>query len=310
MAATANFVAYEVIFVAYINCSLTGDIDMVASAPSLVSLSIGSDSSVMKRFETELYHKATHSTYIAPAVAKLLVAFGLDIFNQFLPNVPTDGKTKFSIFDTTFVISQDLKSFDFNRGTQSALGVIHQRIGLIYQFVNSSIDVFQNFASVFWSAVLLDLGVTTGVNILTDIELFRQVIRSNIPVDQDFSYDWITGPAADFVLSNVTRFGLPLNSTQSTWFNARYLCPQIKWKAPASLAVDVLVATTSLFMVFWQVLHLALRYVASRSSEHANHCTCPRCEGHSSGGSSGAFQTKELPFSYLEHRYAPVAQQG
>ncbi|KAG8726971.1 hypothetical protein FRC12_022903, partial [Ceratobasidium sp. 428] len=81
MAATANFVAYEVMFVAYINCSLTGDIDMVASAPSLVSLSIGSDSSVMKRFETELYHKATHSTYIAPAVAKLLVAFGLDIFN-------------------------------------------------------------------------------------------------------------------------------------------------------------------------------------------------------------------------------------
>jgi hypothetical protein len=63
---------------------------MIATAPSLVTLRTDDDTGIMKRFELELTYKETRSTYIAPAITKLLAAFEADLINQFLPNVPTN----------------------------------------------------------------------------------------------------------------------------------------------------------------------------------------------------------------------------
>lgn len=95
----------------------------------------------------------------------------------------------------------------------------------------------------------------------------RQIIHLNLDVPQGITYSWINGTAADFVMSNLTVLSLPFNQTQPVPFNARYLCHNLWWKTPTSLVVDVLVATVSLFMVYWGLLQLALKYLAARSSE-------------------------------------------
>jgi hypothetical protein len=131
---------------------------------------------------------------------------------------------------------------------------------------NTNIGVFENFALVLWSAVLSDLGVTSQPNILTDPELMRKVIHLGLDVPQGIELSWINGTAADFVLSNMTEFKLPFNNTQAASFNARYLYRKMWWKTPTNLAVDVIVATVSFFLLFWAVLQLALRYLAVKSS--------------------------------------------
>lgn len=130
----------------------------------------------------------------------------------------------------------------------------------------TSIGVFENFVQALWSSVLSDLGVTSPLNILVNRTLITQVIHPNLDVPKGITLTWINGTAADYVLANMEKFNLPFEPLSSVPFNARYLCHTMWWKPPTSLAVDVLVATTSLFMVFWAALQLALRYFATNAS--------------------------------------------
>ncbi|KAG8765994.1 hypothetical protein FRC12_007147 [Ceratobasidium sp. 428] len=225
----------------------------------------------MRRYEQDLNHPQTQSTYLAPAVAKLLAAFGLDFMNQFLPlEIPSVnlGPSRLSTVYSGFVIDSDAR-FSYYGATWSGYGVLsNDGRSLLDGFSNKSISVFENFALVFRSAVLADLGVTSGLNPLTNDTLLRQVIHQNLLVPPGISYSWINGTAADFILSNPTDFNLPFTDIRSTSFNARYSCRNMWWKTPTSLVVDVLVATMSFFTVFWAGLGTTLQYFAVKSSKH------------------------------------------
>ncbi|KAG9098099.1 hypothetical protein FS749_004683 [Ceratobasidium sp. UAMH 11750] len=278
MGVFVNFITVDALFEANINCTLAGNLEMIATAPSLVTLRADSSSSIMERFEQELTHKQTQSTYLAPAIARLLAALGTDFMNQFLPNIPTIDSTTVRTVYSGFEIYSDMKFF-YHPGTWSFFGAVSQGAILPKVFNNLSMSVFENFASVFWSAVLVDLGVTSRPNILTNADLFRQVIHSDLPDIKGISLSWVNGTAANFILNNPTEFDLPFTNIQSTSFNARYMCRYLSWKTPVSLVVDVLVATVSFFMLFWAAFKIALQYFAVESSTQGNHCTCPNCEG-------------------------------
>ncbi|QRW02480.1 hypothetical protein RhiLY_01478 [Ceratobasidium sp. AG-Ba] len=264
----ANFISMDAEFEAAVNCSLSGAIEMIATASSLVTLRTDTDSSIMARFEDELLRPKTSATYIAPSNSVLLAAFGLDFINQFLVNVPTTSSgTAFSTVYSSLFINSDMKISHFG-GTWSTPGNLLEGPALSKFFSNDSMAVYENYVNVFWSAVLSDIGVSARPNILTDITLFNQTIKSGIRVPQGITFSWINGTAADWVLSHSQKFGLPYNQVSPTFFNARYLCQNITWKTPTSLVVDVLVATTSFFMLFWGALHVVLRYFATSSSLH------------------------------------------
>ncbi|KAG8711438.1 hypothetical protein FRC09_020593 [Ceratobasidium sp. 395] len=265
-----NFVTVDALFQARINCTLDGNVEMMITAPSLVTLRTDTESSIMRRYEQDLNHPQTQSTYLAPAIAKLLAAFGLDFMNQFLPEIPASvlGPRPLNTVYSGFVISSEAK-FGYYGATWSGYGVLSNGGGSLQNgFSNKSISVFENFALVFRSAVLADLGVTSGLNPLTNGTLLRQLIHQNLLVPPGISYSWINGTAADFVLSNPTDFQLPFADIHSTSFNARYNCRNMWWKTPTSLVVDVLVATMSFFTVFWAGLGTSLQYFAVKSSKH------------------------------------------
>ncbi|KAG9080269.1 hypothetical protein FRC06_006851, partial [Ceratobasidium sp. 370] len=222
--AFVNFATVDALFEANINCTLAGNIEMIATAPSLITLRPDSSSSIMERFEQELTHKQTQSTYLAPAITKLLAALGTDFINQFLPNIPILKSAAVGTVYSGFGMGSDMR-FAYFSGTWSFTGTVIQGPSLPQVFSNVSMAVFENFASVFWSAVLLDLGVASKPNILTDANLFRQVIHSNLPDIGGIKLSWVNGTAADFILNNPTAFNIPFASDiQSTSFNARYMC--------------------------------------------------------------------------------------
>lgn len=72
----------------------------------------------------------------------------------------------------------------------------------------------------------------------------------------------------DKVLANMSDHGLPFKLPQPVPFNAGYMCHRMGWKTPTNFAVDVLVATVSLFMAYWTLLNFVLRCLAVRSSPH------------------------------------------
>ncbi|KAG8693589.1 hypothetical protein FRC09_010410 [Ceratobasidium sp. 395] len=121
-----NFVTVDALFQAKINCTLDGNVEMMVTAPSLVTLRTDTESSIMRRYEQDLNHPQTQSTYLAPAVAKLLAAFGLDFMNQFLPlEIPSVnlGPSRLSTVYSGFVIDSDAR-FSYYGATWSGYGVL------------------------------------------------------------------------------------------------------------------------------------------------------------------------------------------
>ncbi|KAF8607166.1 hypothetical protein BDV93DRAFT_505405 [Ceratobasidium sp. AG-I] len=103
------------------------------------------------------------------------------------------------------------------------------------------------------------------------INNFALFLRSSFPPEL------FEGLEVNNIFDNLSVYNLPFGEPQPVPFSARYLCHRMWWKTPTNLAVDVLVATTSLFMAYWGVLNFSLRYIAKRSSPHRNHCVCPNC---------------------------------
>ncbi|KAG8777048.1 hypothetical protein FRC12_000563 [Ceratobasidium sp. 428] len=317
---------------------------MIATALSTVTLRTDTDSSIMRRYDLQLIRSQTRATYLAAASSKLLAAFGMDFINQFLPRIPTIPKFTpgLSTVFSEFEILPDL-SFRYLDGTWSGTGGVAQgpRLGeylgkplgdkpasgseSIYS--DLSMAVFENYAYVFWSTILSDLGVSSKPNILTNVDLFRQTIHSNLSPPRGISVTWINGTAVDYILSDTTSFHLPFNDVRPTLFNARYICRKVAWKEPGSLVGDVLVATISFFMAFWSGLHITLRYFAVGSSAHStlfvfvyfevqaahestegNYCTCPTCEGQAEDKASDMISLNELNFPDAESHYEPLVQ--
>ncbi|KAG9076633.1 hypothetical protein FS749_011559 [Ceratobasidium sp. UAMH 11750] len=51
-------------------------------------------------------------------------------------------------------------------------------------------------------------------------------------------------------------------------------------KPPATLVVDVIVATISMFMVAWGIAQIGLMYFAKEHSTNGNYCACPTCDSY------------------------------
>ncbi|KAG8696762.1 hypothetical protein FRC09_008277 [Ceratobasidium sp. 395] len=154
---------------------------MMATALSSVTLRTDTDSSIMRRYDLQLIRSQTRATYLAAASSKLLAAFGIDFINQFLPRIPTipNFTPGLSTVFSEFEILPDL-SFRYLDGTWSGTGGVVQGPRLWEYFSDLSMAVFENYAYVFWSTVLSDLGVSSKPNILTDVDLFHQIIHSNL----------------------------------------------------------------------------------------------------------------------------------
>ncbi|KAG8721354.1 hypothetical protein FRC09_008016 [Ceratobasidium sp. 395] len=288
----------------------------MATALSTVTLRTDTDSSIMRRYDLQLIRSQTRATYLAAASSKLLTAFGIDFINQFLPRIPTipNFTPGLSTVFSEFEILPDL-SFRYLDGTWSGIGGVVQGPRLGEYFSDLSMAVFENYAYVFWSTVLSDLGVSSKPNILTDDDLFRQTIHSNLSLPRGISVAWINGTAVDYVLGETVSFHLPFNDVRPTLFNARYICRKVVWKEPGSLVGDVLVATISFFMAFWSGLHITLRYFAVGSSAHSrsysteeNYCTCPTCEGQAEDKASDMISLNELSSPDAESHYEPLVQ--
>ncbi|KAG9109785.1 hypothetical protein FRC07_008261, partial [Ceratobasidium sp. 392] len=106
-----------------INCTLPGNVDMMATALSTVTLCTDTDSSIMRRFDIQLIRAQTRATYLAGASAKLLTAFGTDFINQFLariPTIPTFPSSLTTVYSELEMLSD--MSFRYLDGTWSAIG--------------------------------------------------------------------------------------------------------------------------------------------------------------------------------------------
>ncbi|QRV88342.1 hypothetical protein RhiJN_16360 [Ceratobasidium sp. AG-Ba] len=246
---------------ANINCTLNGGVEMLVTAPSLVTMRAASEASIQKQFDFELKGKKT--TYMGPAIARMLVAFGLDFINGFFQGLVGQG---ILTFYSQFTI-KPTGDFDYYPGTITKSTSVNQnpRLPEIFENYTDSVAVFDNFATALWSAMLSDLGMASPPNAFVHTDLFQQMIHSNFSdPPSGISYSWINGTAANYVLSNMTGMQLPFD-VQPTSFNAKYLCHKITWKPITSLIIDVLVATSSFFLLVWGLLNTILAYFASKS---------------------------------------------
>ncbi|KAG8735921.1 hypothetical protein FRC10_010009 [Ceratobasidium sp. 414] len=195
--------------------------------------------------------------------------FGTDFIDYLLPEVPTLASLNSSVNTvySSFEIDPEMK-LNYTGALWTSIGFTDSEPTLPNAFSDLSISVFENFALILWSAILLDFGVASGSNILTDINLFEKVIHSGLWVS---SAAWSSASgssrqvyrfAPDIILKNPAKFNLPFTSIQPTSFNARYVCRNLSWKNPTNLVVDVLVATVTFFTTFWAALMFCLSYVA------------------------------------------------
>lgn len=86
--------------------------------------------SIAGRYESELLRKGTRSTYMAPAISRLLMAFGVDFLNQFMPEIPGQlGNRSITTVYSSFEIRNDHKLF-YHGGTWSTEGAVTQNPSL------------------------------------------------------------------------------------------------------------------------------------------------------------------------------------
>ncbi|KAG9122745.1 hypothetical protein FRC07_000742 [Ceratobasidium sp. 392] len=159
----------------------------------------------------------------------------------------------------------------------------------------------QNFAIGLHSAILLDLGSTVNLaagrpdtNILTNITALQTRIQTSDLLSLFMTNTTgaangvnMTIPAAPFLLSHTDDFRLPIagrklndNGAGASTLVQRYLCHSMVLKPPATLVVDVIVATVSMFMVAWGIAQIGLMYFAKEHSENGNYCACPTCDSY------------------------------
>ncbi|KAG8706714.1 hypothetical protein FRC08_000900 [Ceratobasidium sp. 394] len=159
----------------------------------------------------------------------------------------------------------------------------------------------QNYAIAFHSAILVDVASTVDqaaglpdTNILTNTTALQTRIQTvylsrtyMTPIDGKANGLNISVPAAPYLLSHYREFKLPIAARKlkdegvgAARLVQRYLCHSMVLKSPATLVVDVIVATTSMFMIAWPLSQLVLMYFAKNHSTSGNYCVCPTCDAH------------------------------
>ncbi|KAG9127741.1 hypothetical protein FRC07_010193 [Ceratobasidium sp. 392] len=155
----------------------------------------------------------------------------MDFMNQFLPDIPKVNKnivmnTSMTTVYAPLTIHDNMRFYHLN-GTFSGHEYLQQQPGVRDVFGQDSLFVYENFAYVFWSGVLSDLGMSDRTNLLVSADLFDRFIQRNVSVPRGLTLPWLNGPGSAAVLSNKTEFGLPFKRPDPTFFNAQYLCHSI-----------------------------------------------------------------------------------
>ncbi|KAB5591221.1 hypothetical protein CTheo_5338 [Ceratobasidium theobromae] len=155
----------------------------------------------------------------------------------------------------------------------------------------------QNYAIGFHSAILVDVGsivsLVTGqpdTNIFTNMTALHERIRIDdmvstmmTPMSGSANGINITTPATPYVLNHTSEFRLPIAARRLMSYGdsagnnkdpgpatlvQRYLCYSLVLKSPTTLVVDIMVATASMFMTAWGILHVVLTCIAREWAEN------------------------------------------
>ncbi|QRV98479.1 hypothetical protein RhiJN_26498 [Ceratobasidium sp. AG-Ba] len=175
--------------------------------------------------------------------------------------------------------------------------------GALSDLLPPSRRALQNYAIALRDAILVDVGSTvyTGPgradnNILTNITALQTRIQTSDLLSTYMSATngsanglKFTIPVAPFLLSHTTDFRLPIaarklgDDANAARLVQRYLCHSMVLKPPATLVVDVIVATISMFMVAWGIAQIGLMYFAKEHTTNGNYCACPTCDSYAHG---------------------------
>ncbi|KAF8607164.1 hypothetical protein BDV93DRAFT_505403 [Ceratobasidium sp. AG-I] len=263
MTALVDYSILEVVYTIISNCTIAGNIQLTMSTTTPIitgAFTLESDR-----------HKATPDIHMALNITELQHLFERDL------NYMVE-KTFYltDLFPLKWMINFSWSSYGLMGAKDTFSSSRGENISSTYESSMDSLPTFKNLAHFLRSAVLLDLGASSRFNILTDIDTMRRELYTT-QRNSSFPSELLQDLEVNNILGNLTAYNLPFEEPQQVPFSARYLCHRMWWKTPANLAVDVLVATTSLFMAYWGVLNFSLRYIAKSSSPHRNHCVCPNC---------------------------------
>ncbi len=126
-----------------------------------------------------------------------------------------------------------------------------------------------NFAKVFYSAILVDLGSNSSANILTDPKLLQPL--TNFESMTDSETPWLKSGPARHSFEQLQNSTGGLGITPST-INAQYLCQVTKQKATGSLVVSILVTDLVLLQALWQIVKWVTTSWVGHRNPHANYC--------------------------------------
>ncbi|KAF8596075.1 hypothetical protein BDV93DRAFT_573022 [Ceratobasidium sp. AG-I] len=270
--AIADYNAVKVEAQATINCTLPGNIILIAGFNQVFDNLIpapGQSRAVragvfqspghagMARSLKPRARAQTNAQYMARTAGQLVEILTRDVSNDFraIVRAYSDKSTLCPLVGKWSSI-EDTPTSNCTTASANATIVVERRLN--------------NFVQVLWSATLFDLGVSSPNNRLTDPELMRKSLETNFDKFGTTSVTWPSSHGVDQVVANMTGYGLPLEAPQPVSLNARYICRRMVWKKPANLAVDVLVATASLFMAYWGILNFVLSFFATHLSENAH----------------------------------------
>ncbi|QRV98480.1 CFEM domain protein [Ceratobasidium sp. AG-Ba] len=287
-------------------------------------------------------------------VTSVLYALGLDVLAGLFfkaPPVPSSALTTNSSASTLWAEWDPLVA----NGTQPMVvsGItspdgaywIRPGSGAFSELLPPSRRALENYAIALHDAILVDVGSTVYLgtsrandNIFTNATALRTRIQTfdllqtfMTPTNGSANSLNFSIPVAPFLLSHTSEFRLPIAARRlddeqgAARLVQRYLCHSMVLKPPATLVVDVMVATVSMFMVAWGIAQIGLMYVAKVHSSNGNHCICPTCDpyanrlipptpgdgttpGEKDRGGAEYVELLQHPTIFTNHDYAVAAQ--
>ncbi|KAB5589910.1 hypothetical protein CTheo_6653 [Ceratobasidium theobromae] len=290
----AQFATHEAKYQAQVACQ-TSSLFANFTVESVVTLRSGVANSIIN-LDTlgSLEDQQSKSEAVATSV---LYALGLDVLASiffFAPPVPTSASVTNASASSLWAEWDPLAS---NADMPLVLTGLAAADGSYFQSSNQNAfqgltmtarRAIQNYAIGLHSAILVDVGSTVALaagqpdtNILTNITALKTRIQTSdllvtLMTQTNGSANGVdfAAPAAPYLLNHTSQFRLPIAPRQLVGEGdssedpgparlvQRYLCHSLVLKPTATLIVDVLVATMSMFMVAWGIAQLGLMYVA------------------------------------------------
>ncbi|CAE6408311.1 unnamed protein product [Rhizoctonia solani] len=297
----AEYATHEVKYRAQVACRNPSTLFVNFTVDSVISIRAGVPNGIVNvdtlgRLEDEQSRPEAVATSV-------LYALGLDVLGSVFyaaPRVPSSSSVTNGSATSLWAEWDPLSTAEdlplVLSGLASADGAyIQSRDGSAFESQGVSLSVraaLRNFAVAFHSAILVDVGSTVALdkNILTNPSALQSRIQTReilktFMIQTNGSANGLdfSVPVAPYLASSPGDFRLPIAARQVGDTNAarlvqRYLCHSLVLKPTATLIVDVLVATMSMFMVGWGISQIGMMYLAKEHSVNGNYCPCPACD--------------------------------